>query len=96
MSRQTLGRAHRAGLSDEDVLHVITLASYFGHLNRIADAGQAPLDYTVKLEPPHADPAIAPWRNTSQRKRCAAIMNTSYRRTSILTGALPIRCSKTH
>ncbi|HEX5059193.1 MAG TPA: hypothetical protein VFV99_07525 [Kofleriaceae bacterium] len=61
MSRQTLGRAHRAGLSDEDVLHVITLASYFGHLNRIADAVQAPLDYNVVLQVPHADPNVAPW-----------------------------------
>src|SRR5262245_24309676 len=61
MSRQTLGRAHRSGLSDEDMLHVITLASYFGHLNRIADAVQAPLDYTVKLDVPHADPNVEPW-----------------------------------
>jgi hypothetical protein len=61
LSRHHLARAHKAGLSDEDVLHVITLASYFGHLNRIADAVQAPLDYTVKLQPPQADPSVAPW-----------------------------------
>jgi alkylhydroperoxidase family enzyme len=61
LTRQHLMRAHKADLSDDDVLHVIALASYFGHLNRIADAVQAPLDYTVKLEPPHADPTVAPW-----------------------------------
>ncbi|HEY5946874.1 MAG TPA: hypothetical protein VIV40_15330 [Kofleriaceae bacterium] len=61
LSRHVLARAHKADLSDEDILHVIALASYFGHLNRIADAVQAPLDYNVKLEPPHADPSVAPW-----------------------------------
>ena len=61
LSPSHLARAYKADLSDEDVLHVITLASYFGHLNRIADAVQAPLDYTVQLEPPHADPSIGPW-----------------------------------
>jgi alkylhydroperoxidase family enzyme len=61
LSRQHLTAARSAGLSDEDVLHVVVLASYFGHLNRIADAVQAPLDYTVKLEPPHSDASIQPW-----------------------------------
>jgi alkylhydroperoxidase family enzyme len=67
LSRQTLMRAHKADLSDEDVLHVIALASYFGHLNRIADAVQAPLDYEVKHEPPHADAAVAPWPAAPER-----------------------------
>lgn len=48
-------------MSDEDILHAITLSSYFGHLNRIADAVQGPLDYTVKLTPPETDPSITPW-----------------------------------
>src|SRR5262245_52468639 len=61
LSRHHLQRAHKAGLGDEDVLHAITLASYFGHLNRIADVVQAPLDYTVKLEARRADPSVAPW-----------------------------------
>lgn len=61
LSRATLSRAYKAGLSEEDVLHVITLAAYFGHLNRIADAVQAPLDYTVKLEAPQPDPSVEPW-----------------------------------
>lgn len=61
LSRGHLKRARAAGLSDEDVLHLITLSSYFGHLNRIADAVAAPLDYPVTLEPPPPDPAVAPW-----------------------------------
>jgi hypothetical protein len=63
----TLSAAHRtrwhaAGLADDDVLHAIALASYFGHLNRIADAVAVPLDYQVREVPPHADrttPALA-------------------------------------
>lgn len=53
-------RAHAAGLTDDELLHAITLASYFGHLNRVADAVAVPLDYTVQLEVPHADPATPP------------------------------------
>lgn len=61
-----LSRAHReraaaAGLSDEDVVHAIALGSFFGHLNRIADAVEAPLDYRVRREPPHAEPATPPF-----------------------------------
>jgi len=61
--RAKLSRAHNAGLSDEDVLHAIALSSYFGHLNRIADAVGVPLDYEVRLQPPATDasvPALAP------------------------------------
>lgn len=61
LSRGKLDASHKAGLSDEDILHVITLASYFGHLNRIADAVQGPLDYPVKHMPPPADPAAPAW-----------------------------------
>jgi alkylhydroperoxidase family enzyme len=63
LSRTHLARARAAGLSDEDTLHAIALAAYFGHLNRIADAVAVPLDYDVQLAAPHADaatPALAP------------------------------------
>lgn len=57
----TLSHAHRAawhgaGLTDDDILHAIALAAFFGHLNRIADAVAVPLDYIVRQLPPHADP----------------------------------------
>lgn len=61
LSRAHLTRAHKAGLSDEDVLHVVALSAFFGHLDRIADAVAAPLDYEVKLEPPRANPSAPPW-----------------------------------
>ena len=61
LARGHLSRARTAGLADEDILHVITLASYFGHLNRIADVVAAPLDYSVAVVPPHADPTTPPW-----------------------------------
>ena len=61
LSRSYLQRAHKAGLGDEDILHAIALCSYFGHLNRIADAVAAPLDYTVKLTPPQPDASVEPW-----------------------------------
>ncbi len=58
----TLTPAHRAraaavGIDDAQLLHVIALASYFGHLNRIADAVAQPLDYQVVHLPPRAEPA---------------------------------------
>ena len=61
LSRQHLKKWHDAGLSDEEVLHAGALASYFGHLNRIADATAVPLDYEVRTLPAHADPSVAPW-----------------------------------
>jgi alkylhydroperoxidase family enzyme len=61
LSRPKLKQWHDAGLTDEDVLHAIALASYFGHLNRIADATAVPLDYDVRNVPAHADPSIPPW-----------------------------------
>lgn len=60
LSRKHLSRAHGAGLGDEDVLHVVALASYFGHLNRIADATGVTLDYNVK-HMPAIDPSVEPW-----------------------------------
>jgi alkylhydroperoxidase family enzyme len=63
LSRAHLVRARSAGLGDADVLHVIALAAYFGHLNRIADAVGVPLDYKVSLDVPATDasaPALDP------------------------------------
>jgi alkylhydroperoxidase family enzyme len=57
----TLSRARLASLNDDDVVHAVALASYFGHLNRIADAVAVPLDYNVHLVPPHAEPATPPY-----------------------------------
>jgi hypothetical protein len=48
-----------AELDDDSLLHAIALASYFGHLNRIADAVAVPLDYDVRHMPPAVDPSIA-------------------------------------
>ncbi len=61
LSRKHVARAYKADLDDEDILHVVTLSSYAGHLDRIADAVRAPLDYNIKLEPPRADASTAPW-----------------------------------
>jgi len=58
LSRGDRDRAHTAGLSDDDILHAIALSSYFGHLNRIADAVGVPLDYTVSRMPPATDPSV--------------------------------------
>src|ERR1700760_4401934 len=47
-----LSREHRArwsALGDDDLVHAIALSSYFGHLNRIADAVAIPLDYTCVI-----------------------------------------------
>ena len=61
LSRTKLKQWHDAGLTDDDVLHAVALSSYFGHLNRIADATAVPLDYDVRNVPAHADPATPPW-----------------------------------
>jgi alkylhydroperoxidase family enzyme len=52
--------AHAAGLTDEDILHAVVLSSYFGHLNRIADATGVPLDYQVAIAPPAVDASVPP------------------------------------
>jgi alkylhydroperoxidase family enzyme len=57
----TVSRALRGPLSDDEVLHAITLSAFFGHLNRIADVVDLPLDYDVQLEVPRADPTVPPW-----------------------------------
>ena len=58
LSRTHHQTAHTAGLSDDDILHAIVLSSYFGHLNRIADAVAVPLDYAVQLPVPPPDPSV--------------------------------------
>ena len=61
LSRAHLARARAAGLSDDDVLHAVALAAFFGHLNRIADAVEIPLDYDVRREPPRPVRAVPPF-----------------------------------
>src|SRR4029079_12915034 len=61
LSTRHHARSRDAGLSDDELLHAIALASFFGHLNRIADAVAVPLDYTVRYLPPHAEPATPPF-----------------------------------
>lgn len=48
-------------LSDEERVHALALAAYFGHLNRIADAVAVPLDYAVAALPPQPEPATPPY-----------------------------------
>lgn len=60
MSLDHHARSSEAGLSDDDLVHAIALSSFFGHLNRIADAVAVPLDYEVRQLPPHAEPATPP------------------------------------
>jgi alkylhydroperoxidase family enzyme len=57
LSRAHHARARAAGLGDDEILHAIALAAFFGHLNRIADAVAVELDYEVAHRPPHAEPA---------------------------------------
>jgi alkylhydroperoxidase family enzyme len=54
-------RFHDAGLDDESLLHAVMLSAFFGHLNRIADVTDVPLDYEVKQLPPKADRAKPPF-----------------------------------
>lgn len=60
LSRDHLQRARAAGLDDAEIVHAIALTSFFGHLNRIADAVAVPLDYHVRLPPLAAEPATPP------------------------------------
>ena len=57
LSRERIGRA----LSDDDIVHAVALAAYFGHLNRIADAVGVPLDYRVKQPPAPIEPNVPPY-----------------------------------
>ncbi len=66
LSRAHRDRAHVASLSDEDILHLVALTSYFGHLNRIADVTGVPLDYAVVLAAPPVDPSAPALRSAPQ------------------------------
>ena len=61
LTRKLLSRAYAAGVGEEDALLVIALSSYFGLLNRIADATGVVLDYQVKLDVPAVDSSVDPW-----------------------------------
>ncbi len=61
LSRGHLARAHKAGLAEEDLLHAVTLASYAGHISRIAHAVTPPLDPPATLVPPPVDPSVPAW-----------------------------------
>ena len=71
-----LAHARAAGLTDETILQVVLLSSYFGHLNRVADAVGIELDYVIRVTPPHAEaatppyrrPAVADWPEPSARR----------------------------
>jgi alkylhydroperoxidase family enzyme len=60
LGREDLARAHDAGLDDDAILHLIALSSFFGYLNRIADAVGIDLDYHVANRPPAAVPDTPP------------------------------------
>jgi alkylhydroperoxidase family enzyme len=62
-------RARDAGLADDDLLHVIALSSFFGHLNRLADAVAVPLDYAVRHLPSPAEPATPPFHRAPVARR---------------------------
>jgi hypothetical protein len=47
----------RGELNEDEAVHAIALAGFFGHLNRIADAVGVSLDYPVRCEPPPVEPA---------------------------------------
>jgi alkylhydroperoxidase family enzyme len=69
LSRRDRDRVHDAGLSDDELLHAIALASFFGHLNRIADVVGVLLDYEVKHLPPPAEPAVPPFQRAPVQLR---------------------------
>jgi alkylhydroperoxidase family enzyme len=66
LSRRDLRDAHTASLSDEDILHLVLLTSYFGHLNRIADVTGVALDYQVTLSTPTPDAAAPAWQTAPE------------------------------
>jgi alkylhydroperoxidase family enzyme len=58
----TLERARFARvLSEDDIVHAVALAAYFGHLNRIADAVGVDLDYQVARRPTPIEPHVPPY-----------------------------------
>jgi alkylhydroperoxidase family enzyme len=75
----TLSRARLGALSDDDILHAVTLSAYFGHLNRIADAVAVPLDYTVRHQPPVAEHATPPWLAAPAAASCTPSLDLARR-----------------
>ena len=69
LRRDDLTRARGAGLDDATVLHVIVLASFFGYLNRVADAVGIELDYEVTERPPAPDVTAPPWPRPEAHER---------------------------
>jgi uncharacterized peroxidase-related enzyme len=67
LSRGHLATLYKAGLGDEEVLHVVLLAAFFGHLNRIANAVQGRLDYRVMYMPDPPDRSAPPWPSAPAR-----------------------------
>jgi len=61
LSLQERDAARAAGLDDAAILHAVLLASYFGHLNRLADAVGIELDYQVVNPPVPPDPLTPPF-----------------------------------
>ena len=54
-------RTQAAGLPDESLVQVVLLSSFFGHLNRVADAVGIELDYPAVVKPPPVDLATPPY-----------------------------------
>jgi alkylhydroperoxidase family enzyme len=79
LTRAHRERARAAGLGDAEIVHAIALTSYFGHLNRIADATAVPLDYHVQLAPMHAEPATPPLARAPARIDGAPVLSLDIR-----------------
>ncbi|HTJ45600.1 MAG TPA: hypothetical protein VL463_26035 [Kofleriaceae bacterium] len=71
LTRHDRARAHDAELDDATILHVIMLSSFFGYLNRVADAVGIELDYDVMVRPPPPDPETPPLVRPSHDERPA-------------------------
>jgi len=74
-----LSRARLAMLTEDEILHAVTLSAYFGHLNRIADAVAVPLDYTVRHQPPVAESATPPWLAAPTATSCVPSLDLARR-----------------
>ena len=72
-------RGRDAGLSDDELLHVIALSAFFGHLNRVADAVAVPLDYEVRHLPSPAEPATPPLHRAPARIRGTPVLGIDAR-----------------
>jgi alkylhydroperoxidase family enzyme len=78
----SLSRELRAGwsaLDDDDLVHAIALSSYFGHLNRIADAVAMPLDYACVIAAPPIDHARTPFARAPRVVTAAPVLDLARR-----------------